>query len=187
MQSYKIVVNNEQKAKKKITSLRGDKKTHQRTSATSAEKSGNFSAEVWQLLTSSFVARRVADLCACSHLAKWICPLARKDEWGWDFLQVAEKQDCEDAPELVSDYICMRHVLALNGQSVSNALLRAWRSSSVVAQLVTKRQRVWFASRGSHVSKRTPCMSCSICLFVSSTNCWLVLELRRGMPASVKI
>ncbi len=46
-------MNNEQKARK-ITSLRGIKKPLKRTSSTSAEKSGNFSAEVWQLLWSSF-------------------------------------------------------------------------------------------------------------------------------------
>ena len=60
---------------KKITSLRGVKKTHERTSPTSAVKSGNFSAEVCQLLTSSLRSRRVADFCACSLLGK-------TDEWG---------------------------------------------------------------------------------------------------------
>ena len=84
-------MNNEQKAKKKITSLREVLKTLKRTLATSAEKLLKFSAEVGQLLTSSFVARRVADFASAVHLAKWICPLARKDEWGWDFFQVAEK------------------------------------------------------------------------------------------------
>ena len=53
-----------------ITSLRGVKKTLKRTSPTSAVKSGNFSAEVCQLLTSSFANRRVADFRACSPLGK---------------------------------------------------------------------------------------------------------------------
>ncbi|MBR4306463.1 MAG: hypothetical protein IKT83_00485 [Bacteroidaceae bacterium] len=37
---------------------------------TSAVKSGNFSAEVCQLLTRSFTSRRVADFCPCSPLGK---------------------------------------------------------------------------------------------------------------------
>ena len=60
---------------KKITSLREVKKTLKRTSPTSAVKSGNFSAEVWQLLTSSLGSRRGADFRACS-------PLGETDEWG---------------------------------------------------------------------------------------------------------
>ena len=55
LQSYKIVVNNEQKAKKKITSLREVLKTLKRTSPTSLQKFGNYSREVlqadeWQIL-----------------------------------------------------------------------------------------------------------------------------------------
>ena len=38
-------------------------------------KSGNFSAEVGQLLTRSFRSRRGADFCVCS-------PLGETDEWG---------------------------------------------------------------------------------------------------------
>ena len=60
---------------KKITSLREVKKTLQRTSPTSAVKSGNFSAEVCQLLTRCLGSRRVADFCVCS-------PLGETDEWG---------------------------------------------------------------------------------------------------------
>ena len=60
---------------KKITSLREVKKTLQRTSPTSAVKSGNFSAEVGQLLTRCLGSRRVADFRACS-------PLGKTDEWG---------------------------------------------------------------------------------------------------------
>ena len=59
----------------KITSLRGIKKTHERTSPTSAVKLPNFSAELWQLLWSSLGARRVAGFYACS-------PLGETDEWG---------------------------------------------------------------------------------------------------------
>ena len=59
----------------KITSLREVKKTHERTSPTSAEKLPDFSAEVGQLLTRSFTSRRVADFRACS-------PLGETDEWG---------------------------------------------------------------------------------------------------------
>ena len=59
---------------KKITSLRGVKKTLKRTSPTSAVKLLNFSAEVGQLLWSSLGARRVADFCACS-------PLGKMDTW----------------------------------------------------------------------------------------------------------
>ena len=47
---------------------------HKRTSPTSAEKSAKFSADVGQLLTSSFVARRMADFYACS-------PPGKTDEW----------------------------------------------------------------------------------------------------------
>ena len=68
LQSYKIVVNNEQNAKKKITSLREVLKTLKRTSPTSAVKSGNFSAEVCQLLTRSFRSRRAADFAPAVHL-----------------------------------------------------------------------------------------------------------------------
>ena len=50
----------------KITSLRGIKKTLKRTLPTSAVKSGNFSAEVGQLLWSGLGARRVAGFYACS-------------------------------------------------------------------------------------------------------------------------
>ena len=46
------------------------KTTLKRTSATSAEKSCNFSAELWQLLTRSFTSRRVGDFRACSPLGK---------------------------------------------------------------------------------------------------------------------
>jgi hypothetical protein len=49
-------------------------KTHERTSPTSAVKSGNFSAEVGQLLTRSFTTRRVADFCVCNLPGK-------TDEW----------------------------------------------------------------------------------------------------------
>lgn len=60
LQSYKIVMNIEQKASKNKHLVRGFENT-QRTSSTSAVKSGNFSAELWQLLTRSFVTRRMAD------------------------------------------------------------------------------------------------------------------------------
>ena len=60
---------------KKITSLREVKKTHERTSPTSAVKSGYFSAEVCQLLTRSFTSRRVAEFRVCSPLGKTV-------EWG---------------------------------------------------------------------------------------------------------
>ena len=42
----------------------------QRSCPTSAEKMPNFTAELWQLLTRSFGARRVAGFCPCSPLAK---------------------------------------------------------------------------------------------------------------------
>ena len=64
------------------------KKTHKRTSPTSAEKSGNFSAEVWQLLTRSFRSRRVADFRTCS-------PFAQKYEWCW----LTRLQDVADIKE----------------------------------------------------------------------------------------
>ena len=67
---------------KKITSLREVKKTHERTSPTSAEKSGNFSAEVCQLLTRSLGARRVADFCACSLLGEMDSPIGAKGRVG---------------------------------------------------------------------------------------------------------
>ena len=69
LQSYKIVGNIEKKHKK-ITSLREVKKTLKRTSSTSAVKSGNFSAEVCQLLWRSFRSRQGADFCPCSPLGK---------------------------------------------------------------------------------------------------------------------
>ena len=50
--------------------MRGVKKTLKRTSPTSAVKLPDFSAEVWQLLTSSLGARRVADFCHCSPLGE---------------------------------------------------------------------------------------------------------------------
>ena len=50
--------------------MRGVNKTLKRTLPTSAEKSGNFSAEVWQLLTRSFTSRRVADFAPAVNLAK---------------------------------------------------------------------------------------------------------------------
>ena len=50
--------------------MRGVKKTLKRTSATSAENSGNFSAELWQLLTRNFRSIRVADFCPCSPLGE---------------------------------------------------------------------------------------------------------------------
>jgi hypothetical protein len=74
LQSYKIVVNNEQKARK-TTSLREVKKTLKRTSPTSAVKLADFSAELWQLLWSSLGACRVAGFYACS-------PFGQVNEWG---------------------------------------------------------------------------------------------------------
>ena len=56
--------------KQEKTSLWEVKKTHERTSPTSAVKSGNFSAEVCQLLTRSLGSQRVADIRACSPLGK---------------------------------------------------------------------------------------------------------------------
>ena len=55
---------------KKITSLREVKKTLKRTSPTSAVKLPDFSAELWQLLTSNLGARRVANFCPCSPLGE---------------------------------------------------------------------------------------------------------------------
>lgn len=54
----------------KITSLRGIKKRLKRISPTSAVKLPDFSAELWQLLTRSFGARRVEGFHPCSPLAK---------------------------------------------------------------------------------------------------------------------
>ena len=73
LQSYKIVVNNEPKARNNLFTR--DKKTLKRTSPTSAVKLSNFSAEVWQLLMSNLRSRRVVDFCHCS-------PLGETDAWG---------------------------------------------------------------------------------------------------------
>ena len=62
--------------------MRGVKKTHRRTSLTSAVKLPDFSAEVWQLLTSSFVVQRVADFCACSPLGEMVSPFGAKGRVG---------------------------------------------------------------------------------------------------------
>ena len=55
---------------KKLTSMRGVKKTLKRTSPTSAVKLPDFSAEVCQLLTRSLGARRVADFHVCNPLGE---------------------------------------------------------------------------------------------------------------------
>ena len=62
--------------------MRGVKKTHQRTSPTSAVKLPDFSAEVCQLLTKCFTTRRVADFCPCSPLGKMDSPIGAKGRVG---------------------------------------------------------------------------------------------------------
>ena len=64
LQSYKIVMNIEQKASKNKHLVRGFENTQ--------ENFANFSAEVGQLLCRSFGARRVAGFHSC-------CPLAKMD------------------------------------------------------------------------------------------------------------
>ena len=76
LQSYKIVVNNEQKARK-TTSLQEVKKTHERTLKTSAVKSGNFSAEVCQLLWSGFSGEYVGAY-------RWTRPFGQVDCRLWN-------------------------------------------------------------------------------------------------------
>ena len=44
-------------------------------------KSGNFSAEVWQLLTRCFITRRVEIFAPAVHLAKWTRPSRQEDAW----------------------------------------------------------------------------------------------------------
>ena len=62
--------------------MRGVKKTLKRTSPTSAVKLPDFSAEVWQLLTRSLGARRVAGFYACSPLGEMDASLGAKGRVG---------------------------------------------------------------------------------------------------------